>query len=331
MIRSIATLSLALLAAPAVAGPAETFAAHCASCHGAGRLGGIGPALIPETLGRMRGPDLASVIANGRAATQMPGFAATLDRRGDRGPRRLARHPARRDPALGRAGDRRLARPRPGLPPGRSAGLPGRPAQPLRGGGDRRPPHERARRRPLRGARPRAHPLRRARRPEVLAGRPLRLPDVARRLGAEVRPLDAGRGRPGARRPQQPQHRDVQGRPLARRRQLPAGDADHPLRRRPLGRPHPRRRRPRRHALARLGRLPGARPRQLRPRAQGRARDLGGRDRPGRPAGARGLRAQLRGGHGGGARRLLRASSRSGASRSPSRSTTSSSPPTTAT
>lgn len=78
MIRYIATLSLALLAAPALAGPAETFAARCASCHGAGRLGGTGPALIPETLGRMRGPDLASVIANGRPATQMPGFSATL-------------------------------------------------------------------------------------------------------------------------------------------------------------------------------------------------------------------------------------------------------------
>lgn len=79
MIRPIATLSLALLAAPAAAGPAETFAGHCAACHGADRLGGIGPALIPETLGRMRGPDLASVIADGRAATQMPGFSETLD------------------------------------------------------------------------------------------------------------------------------------------------------------------------------------------------------------------------------------------------------------
>jgi hypothetical protein len=78
MIRRIATLSLALLAGPALADPAGLYALHCASCHGAGRLGAIGPALIPETLGRMRGPDLASVIADGRPATQMPGFAATL-------------------------------------------------------------------------------------------------------------------------------------------------------------------------------------------------------------------------------------------------------------
>jgi hypothetical protein len=78
MILRIATLSLALLAGPALADPSGLYAQHCASCHGGDRLGAIGPALIPETLGRMRGPDLASVIADGRAATQMPGFADTL-------------------------------------------------------------------------------------------------------------------------------------------------------------------------------------------------------------------------------------------------------------
>jgi cytochrome c553 len=77
MIRRIATLSL-LLAGPAVADPAALYATHCAACHGADRLGAIGPALIPESLGRMRGPDLAGVITHGRAATQMPGFADTL-------------------------------------------------------------------------------------------------------------------------------------------------------------------------------------------------------------------------------------------------------------
>jgi len=54
------------------------YARDCAACHGDGRLGGTGPALIPETLGRMRGPALGEVIAHGRAATQMPGFADTL-------------------------------------------------------------------------------------------------------------------------------------------------------------------------------------------------------------------------------------------------------------
>ena len=48
-------------------------------CHGASRLGGIGPALIPQTLKRMRGPNLEAVIRDGREATQMPAFSETLD------------------------------------------------------------------------------------------------------------------------------------------------------------------------------------------------------------------------------------------------------------
>ena len=89
MIRRIAISSLVvwLLAAvasaqepPAALAPvaAEIYARQCASCHGVNRLGGTGPALIPETLGRMHGPQLGKVIGEGRAATQMPAFAATL-------------------------------------------------------------------------------------------------------------------------------------------------------------------------------------------------------------------------------------------------------------
>ncbi|MFN3937445.1 MAG: cytochrome D1 domain-containing protein [Gemmobacter sp.] len=51
---------------------------HCAACHLENRLGAQGPALIPETLGRMYGPALEAVIAQGRPATQMPGFADSL-------------------------------------------------------------------------------------------------------------------------------------------------------------------------------------------------------------------------------------------------------------
>ncbi len=79
MIRPIVFSSLLALAAPLAADPAQDYADHCASCHGESRLGGTGPALIPETLGRMRGPDLESVIAKGRAATQMEGFGDVLD------------------------------------------------------------------------------------------------------------------------------------------------------------------------------------------------------------------------------------------------------------
>ncbi len=51
---------------------------RCASCHGADRLGGIGPALLPENLGRLKRDEAAGVIRNGRAATQMAGFGDRL-------------------------------------------------------------------------------------------------------------------------------------------------------------------------------------------------------------------------------------------------------------
>jgi DNA-binding beta-propeller fold protein YncE/cytochrome c553 len=79
MIRRIVLSSLlAVLAAPALADSGALYSERCAACHGADRLGATGPALIPETLGRMRGPNLEAVIAGGRAATQMPAFGATL-------------------------------------------------------------------------------------------------------------------------------------------------------------------------------------------------------------------------------------------------------------
>ncbi|WP_296764226.1 nitrite reductase [Sediminimonas sp.] len=65
-------------AAQAGPGAAALYRDHCAECHAKSRLGGTGPALIPQTLKRMRGPKVAQVIARGRAATQMPGFADTL-------------------------------------------------------------------------------------------------------------------------------------------------------------------------------------------------------------------------------------------------------------
>ncbi|SFN47958.1 Cytochrome C oxidase, cbb3-type, subunit III [Roseovarius lutimaris] len=70
--------ALLLGAGAAAADPAQTYRSECAACHGADRLGGSGPALIPETLGRMRGPKVAEVIAHGRAATQMPAFDKAL-------------------------------------------------------------------------------------------------------------------------------------------------------------------------------------------------------------------------------------------------------------
>lgn len=69
------------------AGPAATHAvvdtgkvyqSRCASCHGADRLGGTGPALLPGNLARLRRPDAIQTIAQGRQATQMPAFGASL-------------------------------------------------------------------------------------------------------------------------------------------------------------------------------------------------------------------------------------------------------------
>ena len=51
----------------------------CASCHGADRLGGAGPALLPSNLGRLRKADAVTVIKDGRPATQMPPFGKQLD------------------------------------------------------------------------------------------------------------------------------------------------------------------------------------------------------------------------------------------------------------
>lgn len=67
------------LGAPAAAADAPAlYAERCASCHGADRLGAMGPALLPENLGRMKADQVARVIAEGRPATQMPAFAAEL-------------------------------------------------------------------------------------------------------------------------------------------------------------------------------------------------------------------------------------------------------------
>ena len=50
----------------------------CSICHGADRLGSVGPALLPENLKRLKKEHAASVIANGRPATQMPAFGEEL-------------------------------------------------------------------------------------------------------------------------------------------------------------------------------------------------------------------------------------------------------------
>jgi mono/diheme cytochrome c family protein len=73
---------IALAPIPALAqtehSAAQAYGEHCASCHGADRLGGAGPALIPEALSRLKKDAAIATIAKGRAATQMPAFADKL-------------------------------------------------------------------------------------------------------------------------------------------------------------------------------------------------------------------------------------------------------------
>ncbi|MDP7604912.1 MAG: c-type cytochrome [Alphaproteobacteria bacterium] len=72
------TVAFVFPANAAVDNTAANYAEHCAECHGAGRLGGMGPALLPENLRRLRKSKAAGVIAAGRPATQMQGFAEHL-------------------------------------------------------------------------------------------------------------------------------------------------------------------------------------------------------------------------------------------------------------
>ena len=57
---------------------AQNYAIHCASCHGADRLGGTGPALLPENLERLPKPQAVQTVRDGRIATQMQAFGDKL-------------------------------------------------------------------------------------------------------------------------------------------------------------------------------------------------------------------------------------------------------------
>lgn len=74
---SLLTLCTFLACAGELPAPAQ-YTTHCAQCHGENRLGGIGPALLPQNLSRLRKKEALEVIANGRPATQMEGFGKAL-------------------------------------------------------------------------------------------------------------------------------------------------------------------------------------------------------------------------------------------------------------
>ncbi len=73
-------LGALLVTSPAIGAEAApaAYRAHCAACHGADRLGGMGPALLPESLERLKPDAMQDVLRNGRPATQMQGYAGVL-------------------------------------------------------------------------------------------------------------------------------------------------------------------------------------------------------------------------------------------------------------
>lgn len=58
--------------------PGKLYETHCLSCHAPNRLGGMGPALLPDSLARLKKPDAVKAVADGLPATQMPAFKTLL-------------------------------------------------------------------------------------------------------------------------------------------------------------------------------------------------------------------------------------------------------------
>ena len=79
MIRVLALLLLLLaFEARAVAPAQKTYEQLCSGCHGKDRLGGMGAALLPENLTRLKKAEAASVIADSRPGVQMPPYGQVL-------------------------------------------------------------------------------------------------------------------------------------------------------------------------------------------------------------------------------------------------------------
>lgn len=81
LVGALYTLTL-LTATPSYAKPGNTeklYKDNCAECHNEHRLGGMGPALLPENLKRLPKTEALDVIKLGRKATQMPAFKEKLD------------------------------------------------------------------------------------------------------------------------------------------------------------------------------------------------------------------------------------------------------------
>ena len=57
----------------------DLYQTHCAACHGTDRLGGMGPALLPESLSRLKKAEAAHMVRESRPGVQMPAFKNALN------------------------------------------------------------------------------------------------------------------------------------------------------------------------------------------------------------------------------------------------------------
>ena len=71
-------LLVALLAAPRQAELVYLLRQDCGSCHGMTLKGGLGPALLPETVGAKPAAFLVATILDGRPGTPMPPWRGLL-------------------------------------------------------------------------------------------------------------------------------------------------------------------------------------------------------------------------------------------------------------
>ena len=76
--RTLLALLVALACHNSLADAPQLFQQHCAACHGNDRLGGTGPALLPESLERLKKSEVLNTITQGRIATRMPNFGDKL-------------------------------------------------------------------------------------------------------------------------------------------------------------------------------------------------------------------------------------------------------------
>ena len=255
---------------------AANYQQHCAACHGAERLGGIGPALLPENLARLRKPEAEKVIREGRLATQMLGFGDKLSADEIKALVEYAYTPIKPMPVWGEAEIKasRIVNHAPGS-------LPDKPqfkADPLNlfvVVEIRRPPCHHPRRRQAGTDPPLPVALRAARRAEIHAGRALRLLRLARRLDHQVRPVEPESRRRSARRHQHAQRGGVGRRQVGGGGQLPAAQPGH-ARCRPEPEENPAGdRQGRQGDFARFGGLRRQPAPELRRRAEGREGGLG--------------------------------------------------------